>query len=87
MRVEQLEKQEYYLVNTIEELGQFARARRKKQNVTIELMSTFANLSPRFISEFERGKETAEVGKVLQALHMLGLEVIVAPRGTHERYR
>jgi hypothetical protein len=33
------------------------------------------------LSEFERGKETAELGKVLKALRTLGLEVIVLPRG------
>jgi hypothetical protein len=35
----------------------------------------------RFLSEFERGKETAEIGKVLKALRTLGLEVIIQPRG------
>ena len=39
------------------------------------------NLSTRFLSEFERGKETAEIGKVLKALRTLGLEVIIQPRG------
>jgi hypothetical protein len=34
----------------------------------------------RFLSEFERGKETAEIGKVLKALRTLGLEVIIQPR-------
>jgi HTH-type transcriptional regulator/antitoxin HipB len=33
------------------------------------------------LSEFERGKETAEIGKVLKALRTLGLEVIIQPRG------
>ena len=34
----------------------------------------------RFLSEFERGKDTAEIGKVLAALAALGLEVVVKPR-------
>ena len=34
----------------------------------------------RFLSEFERGKETAELGKVLAALAALGLDVFVEPR-------
>ena len=34
----------------------------------------------RFLSELERGKETAELGKSLQVLFNLGLEVIVQPR-------
>ena len=34
----------------------------------------------RFLSEFERGKDTAELGKALAALAALGLEVVVRPR-------
>lgn len=34
----------------------------------------------RFLSELERGKETAEIGKAVHALQLLGLEVIVVPR-------
>ena len=37
-------------------------------------------ISARFLSEFERGKETAELGKALKALHTLGLEVVIQPR-------
>ncbi len=29
----------------------------------------------------ERGKETAEIGKVLKALRILGLEIVIQPRG------
>lgn len=47
----------------------------------LETVSGLGNLSTRFLSEFERGKETAEVGKVLKAQRTLGLEVIIQPRG------
>ena len=43
-------------------------------------LSGFANVSMRFLSELERGKETAEIGKTVHALQLLGLEVIVVPR-------
>ncbi len=68
------------VVRTTRELGQLVRMHRKKKNLTQETVSGLGNLSVRFISEFERGKETAEVGKVLKALQTLGLEVIVQPR-------
>ncbi len=35
----------------------------------------------RVLSEFELGKETAEIGKVLKALRTFGLEVIILPHG------
>lgn len=71
---------EYGVIKTVEELGQLARAHRKSKKVTLETISGLGNVSPRFLSEFERGKETAEIGKVLKALHTLGLEVIIQPR-------
>ena len=71
----------YGAVQTAEELGRLARAHRKQRRLTLETVSGLGNLSTRFLSEFERGKETAEIGKVLKALRTLGLEVIIQPRG------
>lgn len=71
---------DYGAIRTVEELGSLARAHRKERKITLETLSGIGNVSPRFLSEFERGKETAEIGKVLKALHTLGLEVIVQPR-------
>lgn len=71
----------YGTVQTVEELGRLARAHRKHRHLTLETVSGLGNLSTRFLSEFERGKETAEIGKVLKALRTLGLEVIIQPRG------
>lgn len=71
----------YGAVLTTGALGRLARAHRKHRRLTLETVSGLGNLSTRFLSEFERGKETAEIGKVLKALRTLGLEVIVQPRG------
>ena len=70
----------YGCVNSADALGQLVRAHRKSRHLTLETVSGLGNLSTRFLSEFERGKETAEIGKVLKALRTLGLEVIVQPR-------
>jgi len=72
---------QYGVVRSAEELGKLVRAHRKQRKLTLETISGLGNLSTRFLSEFERGKETAELGKVLQALRTLGLEVVVKPRG------
>lgn len=71
----------YGTVQTAEALGRLARGHRKQRRLTLETVSGLGNLSTRFLSEFERGKETAEIGKVLKALRTLGLEVIIQPRG------
>jgi transcriptional regulator with XRE-family HTH domain len=71
----------YGAVQTAEDIGRLARAHRKQRRLTLETVAGLGNLSTRFLSEFERGKETAEIGKVLKALRTLGLDVIIQPRG------
>lgn len=70
----------YGVVQSAKELGTLTRAHRKQRRLTLETISGLGNLSTRFLSEFERGKETTELGKVLKALHTLGLEVVIQPR-------
>lgn len=69
------------IIKTASELGKTIKAFRKNQNLTLEKVSGLSNLGMRFLSELERGKETAELGKVLDVLNKLGLEVIIQPRG------
>ena len=77
-------KPQYGRAKTTGELGKLVRAHRKTKRLTLETLSGLSNLSIRFLSEFERGKATAEIGKVLKALKILGLEVIVRPVGSAE---
>jgi hypothetical protein len=50
----------YGRIQTAEDLGNLVRAHRKGKGLTLETVSGLGNLSTRFLSEFERGKETAE---------------------------
>ncbi len=68
-------------IKTAADIGQLIRDYRKSKGLTLETVSGISLLGMRFLSELERGKETAELGKVLQALHILGLEVTITPRG------
>ena len=70
----------YGAIQSSKALGALARAHRKQRKLTLETISGLGNLSTRFLSEFERGKETAELGKALKALHTLGLEIVIQPR-------
>ena len=56
------------------------RSHRKSRGWTLNKLAGFANVGMRFLSELERGKETAEIGKALNALRLLGLEVVILPR-------
>ena len=71
---------DYGSIRSTRELGQLMPSRRKRQGWTLEKLSGFANVSMRVLSELERGKETAEIGKAVHALQLLGLEVVVLPR-------
>ena len=66
------------------ELGALIRAFRKNQHLTLETVSGMTNVSMRFLSELERGKETAELGKALAILNQLGLKIIITSRGTSD---
>jgi HTH-type transcriptional regulator / antitoxin HipB len=74
----------YGKVRSVKELGALVRQRRKDAGVLQADAAAFAGVGARFLSELERGKETAEIGKVLQVLDRLGLELLVVPRGSGE---
>jgi len=80
-RKKQTPRPQFGQVLNASELGRLIRAFRKSHQLTLEKVSGLTNISMRFLSELERGKETAELGKVLTTLNKLGLEVIIQPRG------
>ena len=65
-----------------EQLGNLIRQVRKEQGVTQEELSALAGVGARLIGEIERGKSTAEIGKVFQLLSSLGLDLAIQPRTT-----
>ena len=67
-------------IRSPDELGKLVRAHRKHQKLTLETILRLPNLSTRFLSEFERGKETYGLGKAIKTLHTLGLEMNIQPR-------
>lgn len=67
-------------IQSTTELGAYLRDQRRGQASTISDASSFAALGERFISELERGKETAFFDKTLQYLNLLGLSLHIYPR-------
>lgn len=57
------------------ELGALVRKIRKEQGLTQLDVAGLAGLSNRFIIDLERGKETLQIGKVLDVLSLLGVEL------------
>jgi transcriptional regulator with XRE-family HTH domain len=62
------------------ELGQLIRSERKASGVTLQQTSARCKIGVRFLSELERGKATAEIGKVISALHTVGLDMAVVQK-------
>ena len=59
------------------ELGDLARSAREALGLGLREAAPRAGVGPRFLSEFERGKPTSALGKVMNALQAVGLDLAV----------
>lgn len=75
-----IQDQAYGKITTPEELGRIIRLKRKEIGVRQEIAAGMAGVGTKFLSQLENGKETAELGKALQVLRKMGLEVYIFPR-------
>ena len=75
-RSEVLEK-----VRSTVDIGKAVRKKRKEDGLTLAEAAALCGVGYRFLSNLENGKATAEVGKTLQVLFGLGLEVRLGPKG------
>lgn len=71
----------YGKITTVGDVGAAIRAKRRSIGMRQEELASLAGVGPRFLSEVENGKASAEMGKVLQVLRRLGLEISIKPRG------
>ena len=67
-------------IETAKDIGQAVRRKRKEQGVLQEKAAGLSGVGTKFLSQLENGKETAEIGKILQVLRTLGLEIYIFPR-------
>lgn len=61
-------------------IGELLRKKRRAQHLTQGKVAEYCGVSVKFISEVERGKETAEIGKVLYLLNTLGIDLTADTR-------
>lgn len=71
----------YGAVRSAGALGKLLRAERYRQDLSLEDLYSTTGLTTRFLSQFERGLSNPTLSRVMDALHALGLEMIVVPRG------
>jgi len=70
-------------VTTVAQIGQMVRHKRKQLGVLQEDAAGLSGVGTKFLSQLENGKETAEIGRVLQVLKSMGLEVYIYPRSAN----
>ena len=64
---------------TPQDIGRTVRETRKALGVTQKMLALTSGTGLRFIIELERGKATAEIGKVLTILQTLGIQLTLTP--------
>ncbi len=67
-------------VSSVDRIGAAVRAARKARGWSTRVAAGRLGLSVRFLNELERGKASARLDKVMQALEGLGLGLAVIPK-------
>ncbi|NBT42013.1 MAG: transcriptional regulator [Alphaproteobacteria bacterium] len=63
--------------NKIEKLGYIVKQVRKEQGLTQEQLAATTGVGVRFIRELEHGKESCHIGKALNVVSMLGIDITI----------
>lgn len=69
-------------ISNLAELGRLIHDERKRQGLTLMTLAGLAGVGYRFVVEIEKGKPSAEIGKVLHVMATLGIDLTAQPRGT-----
>ena len=70
---------------TPQDIGKLVRETRKALGVTQKALALTSGTGLRFIIDLERGKATAEIGKVLTILQTLGIQLALTPPAATKR--
>lgn len=62
-------------ITSVTDIGAAIRARRKALKLTQRQLAALAGLSLEFVNGIENGKPTAEIGKTLELLTALGIDL------------
>ena len=65
---------------TAADIGAAIRKKRKEDGLTLADAAALCGVGYRFLSDLENGKPTVQMGKVLQVLTALGLDLYIASR-------
>lgn len=67
-------------LRSAKDLGRIIRDERRRQGMTQADLAGLADVGVTFLSQLENGKDSAEIGKALQVMTMLGIDIDASPR-------
>ena len=70
-----------HTIHDAKTLGRAIRNRRKELGYTQAFLADYAGVSASFLSELENGKETIQVGKMMEVVSLLGMDIQIINRG------
>ena len=73
-------------ITTMAELGEVIRATRKANKIRLDDIAGMAGVGPVFVGDVEYGKETAQIGRVIQLMSELGLKFTIDVPASAEPY-
>jgi len=66
------------------DIGSLVKTKRNEFEMTQPRLADISGNGIRFISDLENGKPTMQIGKVLDTLHVLGLDLYISTRGSQQ---
>ena len=63
------------------DIGFLVKDKRNQLKMTQPQLAAISGVGVRFISDLENGKPTMQIGRILEILHVLGLDVYISERG------
>jgi HTH-type transcriptional regulator/antitoxin HipB len=70
----------YGKIVDVAQIGAAIRLKRRAIGMRQAELAALAGVGARFLSEIENGKPSAQIGRVLQVLRRLGLDLSIRPR-------
>ena len=67
-------------LRSAKDLGTIIRDERRRQGMTQADLAGLADVGVTFLSQLENGKDSAEIGKAIQVMTMLGIDIDASPR-------
>ncbi len=69
------------IIQSPAEMGKAIRKRRKELGYTQAFIADYAGVSASFLSDLENGKETIQLGKMIEVISLLGMDLTLIKRG------